>query len=229
MRPYKIPIQVGLRQRHTATHEEVLEGLGSGAIKRCWTKVRVRARACVCMCVCGCGCGCHCLVVSVSHALSRAGWDAEEAAEAPCVEGRERVSRTLERAGGMGDESATEMLDKLLAEEGVPPADAGGGGDEMSGDSQKLKNYADLMKKVPLLRSLTEEEQLKIAALLKPKEFEDGENIITQGEEGDCMYFIQSGEVRRSPRASLLSPRQHTPVASPCPSAAPADLPDPRH
>ena len=59
----------------------------------------------------------------------------------------------------MGDDSATEMLDKLLAEEGVPPADAAGG-DEMSGDSQKLKNYADLMKKVPLLRSLTEEEQL---------------------------------------------------------------------
>ncbi len=53
--------------------------------------------------------------------------------------------------------------------------------------------------KVPLLRSLTEEEQLKIAALLKPKEFEDGENIITQGEEGDCMYFIQSGEVSLPP------------------------------
>ena len=66
----------------------------------------------------------------------------------------------------------------------------------MSGDSQKLKNYADLMKKVPLLRSLTEEEQLKIAALLKPREFEDGENVINQGEEGECMYFIQSGCVQ---------------------------------
>lgn len=99
----------------------------------------------------------------------------------------------------MGD-SAIDALDALLADsgvaEGVPPAGATPG--EMSGDSQKLKNYADLMKKVPLLRSLTEEEQLKIAALLKPKEFEDGENIIKQGEEGDCMYFIQSGEVSRA-------------------------------
>jgi len=135
----------------------------------------------------------------------------------------------------MGDDSATEMLDKLLAEEGVPPADAAGG-DEMSGDSQKLKNYADLMKKVPLLRSLTEEEQLKIAALLKPKEFEDGENIITQGEEGDCMYFIQSGEVRHAkisrrasavrwarlggPAASLLPPRQHTLAVSRLPQCS---------
>ena len=95
-------------------------------------------------------------------------------------------------------DSAIDALDALLADsgvaEGVPPAGATEG--EMSGDSQKLKSYADLVKKVPLLRSLTEEEQLKIAALLKPKEFEDGENIINQGEEGDCMYFIQSGEVR---------------------------------
>ena len=61
---------------------------------------------------------------------------------------------------------------------------------------------------VPLLRSLSEEEQLKIAALLKPKEFEDGENIITQGEEGDCMYFIQSGEVSPAP---TVTPRFATP------------------
>jgi CRP-like cAMP-binding protein len=102
------------------------------------------------------------------------------------------------------DGSAIDALDALLTEEGVPPAAAASGATpgEMSGDSQKLKNYADLMKKVPLLRSLTEEEQLKIAALLKPKEFEDGENIIKQGEEGDCMYFIQSGEVSPEPRAA---------------------------
>jgi hypothetical protein len=50
------------------------------------------------------------------------------------------------------DGSATEALDKLLTEEGVPPV--AGGGDEVSGDSQKLKNYADLMKKVRRLALL---------------------------------------------------------------------------
>jgi hypothetical protein len=64
---------------------------------------------------------------------------------------------------------------------------------------------------VPLLRSLTEEEQLKIAALLKPKEFEDGENIISQGEEGDCMYFIQSGEVSPAPAGTPAAPARRMP------------------
>ena len=102
----------------------------------------------------------------------------------------------------MAEVSPEDELDAMLKAEGVaeavPPekaAAAAGGKVELSGDSQKLQEFADLMKKVPLLRSLAEEEQLKIAALLKAREFEDGENIIVQGEEGDCMYFIQKGEL----------------------------------
>ena len=112
----------------------------------------------------------------------------------------------------MAEVSPEDELDAMLKAEGVaeavPPekaaAAAGGGKVELSGDSQKLQEFADLMKKVPLLRSLAEEEQLKIAALLKAREFEDGENIIVQGEEGDCMYFVQSGEVSRRRTSALL-------------------------
>ena len=118
----------------------------------------------------------------------------------------------------MAEVSPEDELDAMLKAEGVaeavPPekAAAAGGKVELSGDSQKLQEFADLMKKVPLLRSLAEEEQLKIAALLKAREFEDGENIIVQGEEGDCMYFVQSGEVSRR-RTPALLPRAPLPRA----------------
>ena len=119
----------------------------------------------------------------------------------------------------MAEVSPEDELDAMLKASGVaeavPPekAAAAGGKVELSGDSQKLQEFADLMKKVPLLRSLAEEEQLKIAALLKAREFEDGENIIVQGEEGDCMYFVQSGEVSR--RRTAAAPR--TPPRAPAP------------
>ena len=128
----------------------------------------------------------------------------------------------------MAEVSPEDELDAMLKASGVaeavPPekAAAAGGKVELSGDSQKLQEFADLMKKVPLLRSLAEEEQLKIAALLKAREFEDGENIIVQGEEGDCMYFVQSGEVSRRrtpaplPRAPLpRAPLLRAPAAPP--------------
>jgi hypothetical protein len=93
----------------------------------------------------------------------------------------------------MGD-SAIDALDALLSESGIDTSTGGDEGESETGDSQKIANYVNLMKKVPLLRSLTDEEQTKIAALLKPVEFEDGEKIVTQGEEGYAMYFVESGE-----------------------------------
>jgi hypothetical protein len=91
----------------------------------------------------------------------------------------------------MAEDSAIDALDALLSETGTAAPEG-----EETGDSSKFANYANLMQKVPLLRSLTEEERIKVAALLKPLEFEDGDRIVTQGEEGDSMYFVESGEVR---------------------------------
>jgi cAMP-dependent protein kinase regulator len=53
-----------------------------------------------------------------------------------------------------------------------------------------------MLQKVPLLRSLTDAERKKIASRLKVIEFEDGDAIVTEGEAGDAMYIVQSGEAQ---------------------------------
>ena len=60
-------------------------------------------------------------------------------------------------------------------------------------DSGRIGEYAAMLQKVPLLRSLTDEERRKIAGQVKVSEFEDGDPIIKQGDAGDAMYIIQSG------------------------------------
>jgi len=60
----------------------------------------------------------------------------------------------------------------------------------------KISEYAAMLQKVPLLRSLTDEERKKIAIRLKVIEFEDGDEIVTEGEAGDAMYIVQSGEAQ---------------------------------
>ena len=39
-------------------------------------------------------------------------------------------------------------------------------------------------------------ERLNIADALQTRAFEDGATILRQGDGGDCMYFVESGEVR---------------------------------
>jgi hypothetical protein len=56
----------------------------------------------------------------------------------------------------------------------------------------------DLARKlaaIPLFSYLTDAERQKIAEFLSPVQIMQGEAIITEGENGDCMYLIQSGEV----------------------------------
>ena len=53
-----------------------------------------------------------------------------------------------------------------------------------------------LLRRVPLLEDLTPEELQRVAAISTDLDFEDGELICEQGEAGDQMYVIVSGEVR---------------------------------
>lgn len=48
---------------------------------------------------------------------------------------------------------------------------------------------------IPLFSYLTDAERQKIAEFLSPVEMKQGATIIAEGETGDCMYLIQSGEV----------------------------------
>lgn len=58
--------------------------------------------------------------------------------------------------------------------------------------------YVDFLKNVPILSELTRGEQLRIADAITTVEFNAGDRIITQGDVGDGMYFIEAGEVQVS-------------------------------
>ncbi|XP_062584787.1 cAMP-dependent protein kinase type II regulatory subunit-like isoform X1 [Saccostrea cucullata] len=60
----------------------------------------------------------------------------------------------------------------------------------------KRKMYENLIDNVPMLKTLDPYEKMNVADALVTKTFEDGEVIIKQGDEADCMYFIEDGEVR---------------------------------
>jgi len=51
-----------------------------------------------------------------------------------------------------------------------------------------------LLASVPLFADLDEAELMLIARLLKPATFRSGNYLCRQGQAGDCMYMIQSGE-----------------------------------
>ena len=52
----------------------------------------------------------------------------------------------------------------------------------------------ELLRNVDLLKPLEEEERGKVADALIEKKFSDGEDIMTQGDEGDALYFLEKGE-----------------------------------
>ncbi|CAD5116993.1 DgyrCDS5826 [Dimorphilus gyrociliatus] len=60
----------------------------------------------------------------------------------------------------------------------------------------KLKQYEDLLQKVPLFQELTLYERNNVAYALQSKDYLDGEVIIKQDDEADSMYFVEKGAVR---------------------------------
>eukprot|EP00105_Crassostrea_gigas_P026984 XP_011448159.2 PREDICTED: cAMP-dependent protein kinase type II regulatory subunit isoform X3 [Crassostrea gigas] len=60
----------------------------------------------------------------------------------------------------------------------------------------KRKMYENLIDNVPMLKTLDLYERMNVADALVTRSFEDGDVIIKQGDEADCMYFIEDGEVR---------------------------------
>ncbi|GAB5356704.1 hypothetical protein AAMO2058_000312300 [Amorphochlora amoebiformis] len=60
---------------------------------------------------------------------------------------------------------------------------------------ERQKLYGDFLEKVPLLVTLTDEERLQIADTLVEEEYKAGQTIMERGEEGNCMYFLRTGQV----------------------------------
>jgi len=60
---------------------------------------------------------------------------------------------------------------------------------------QKRKLYESLLRSVPLLTHLEEYERMNVADALATQKFENGQEIIKQGDPANGMYFVESGRV----------------------------------
>ncbi|MFX8828863.1 cyclic nucleotide-binding domain-containing protein, partial [Acinetobacter baumannii] len=61
---------------------------------------------------------------------------------------------------------------------------------------EKRKMYEQLLENMPMFKSLNSYERMSVADALFSRSFKDGEAIIKQGEQAQCMYFVESGRVR---------------------------------
>ena len=69
----------------------------------------------------------------------------------------------------------------------------------------RRKRREQLLDSVELLSSLGEEERAVLSDALEVREFKEGQTIVSEGEEGDRFFIIESGEV--SIRTSKASDR----------------------
>lgn len=59
----------------------------------------------------------------------------------------------------------------------------------------RRKMYTDLIESVPLFSSLDNYEKMNVADALQSRTYADGEVVLNQGDDADCMYFVEEGEV----------------------------------
>ncbi|XP_069393403.1 protein kinase, cAMP-dependent, regulatory, type II, alpha, B [Paralichthys olivaceus] len=63
-------------------------------------------------------------------------------------------------------------------------------------NAKKRRMYEAFIECVPLLKSLELSERMKIVDVLGARAFKDEERVITQGDQADCFYIVESGEVK---------------------------------
>lgn len=61
---------------------------------------------------------------------------------------------------------------------------------------EKRKMYEQLLENMPLFKSLSSYERMNVADALFSKSFKKDEPIIKQGDDAQCMYFVETGQVR---------------------------------
>eukprot|EP00127_Corallochytrium_limacisporum_P004132 Clim_evm77s157 gene=Clim_evmTU77s157 len=65
----------------------------------------------------------------------------------------------------------------------------------MTSTFKKRRMYEDFLEKIPLLDGLDSFERSKVADALVTKTYQDGDTIISEGEEGDAFFFVEDGTV----------------------------------
>ncbi|XP_060100714.1 cAMP-dependent protein kinase type II-beta regulatory subunit [Heteronotia binoei] len=63
-------------------------------------------------------------------------------------------------------------------------------------NAKKKKMYESFIESLPFLKSLELSERLKVVDVIDTKVYNDGEQIIAQGDMANCFFIIESGEVR---------------------------------
>jgi cAMP-dependent protein kinase regulator len=66
----------------------------------------------------------------------------------------------------------------------------------MDATMRKRARHEAFISAVPVFTSLNDYERLTIADALKAEQFEDGDTIIREGEEGGVFYIVEEGEVK---------------------------------
>ena len=65
---------------------------------------------------------------------------------------------------------------------------------DLAAEEQEWEEEWLLLSKMPLLQTLDESERGRIAEVLEAQQIEPGQPIVTVGEAGDAMYFLEAGE-----------------------------------
>ncbi|CAG9322201.1 PKG_21 [Blepharisma stoltei] len=60
---------------------------------------------------------------------------------------------------------------------------------------ENFEKHKKFVEKFPIFRDLTEDQKNKIASALNLEEYEDGDTIVKEGDEGFCLYIIEEGAV----------------------------------
>ena len=60
---------------------------------------------------------------------------------------------------------------------------------------KKREKYENFLKKVELFKEMDAYEKQKVCDAIKARYYNEGDYIIRQGEQGDCLYFIVEGDV----------------------------------
>eukprot|EP00443_Scrippsiella_acuminata_P091934 CAMPEP_0115425198 /NCGR_PEP_ID=MMETSP0271-20121206/28251_1 /TAXON_ID=71861 /ORGANISM="Scrippsiella trochoidea, Strain CCMP3099" /LENGTH=340 /DNA_ID=CAMNT_0002850079 /DNA_START=51 /DNA_END=1073 /DNA_ORIENTATION=- len=66
----------------------------------------------------------------------------------------------------------------------------------VTAENTKHREYEGFLAQIPVLSALNRFELARVSDLLSTELFDDGEDIVTQGEEGDAVYFLYEGECR---------------------------------
>mmetsp|Transcript_11420 Transcript_11420/g.26393 ORF Transcript_11420/g.26393 Transcript_11420/m.26393 type:complete len:626 (-) Transcript_11420:181-2058(-) len=63
-------------------------------------------------------------------------------------------------------------------------------------ENTKVRTYENFLEAVEILQDLTKYERLKLSDMLQSDLWDTGEDIITQGEDGDTFYILEDGEAK---------------------------------